>query len=145
MEMSEINFTLLNKNEEKNEETKLDYESKKHNKAPIKCIINFLKDMFPQYDKELLEVIYNYTTNIDETIIKLIEMNKEYDMDNIFENINKELDEYDNIFSEDNISDNNLEENNSQEENNNRGLFSTISNRINRVKYNKGVKYQLLE
>ena len=141
MEMSEINFTLLNKNEE----TKLDYERKKHNKVPIKCIINFLKDMFPQYDEELLEVIYNYTTNLDETIIKIIEMNKEYDMDNIIENINKEFNEYDNIFSEDNISDNNLEENNSQEENNNRGLFSTISNRINRVKYNKGVKYQLLE
>jgi len=114
-------------------------------KIELKYIITFLKDMFPQYDEELLEVIYNYTTNIDETIIKLIEMNKEYDIDNIYENINKELDEYDNIIPDNNISDNNLEENNSQEENNKKGLFSNISNRINRIKYNKGVKYQLLE
>tara|TARA_Y100000590_G_C15671306_1_gene996341 strand:+ start:1358 stop:1672 length:315 start_codon:yes stop_codon:yes gene_type:complete len=44
-------------------------------------IVTFLKDVFPQYDTDVLKTIYNYTTNIDETIKKLLQMNKQYDID----------------------------------------------------------------
>ena len=54
-------------------------------KIELKHIIQFLKDMFPQYDEDILTIIYNYTTNLDETIIKLMDMNKEFDIEQLID------------------------------------------------------------
>ena len=133
---------LIDKSTKKEEEIELKEEEielkeKKINKTQeeikLKHIIKFLKDMFPQYDEEILEIIYNYTTNLDETIIKLIDMNKEYDINYMFESINRDLDEQDKESIE------NTEDFNNPSQ---YSLFSAIKNRWNRT---KGFKYELLE
>tara|TARA_B100001029_G_scaffold137875_1_gene117001 strand:- start:363 stop:767 length:405 start_codon:yes stop_codon:yes gene_type:complete len=133
---------LIDKSTKKEEEIELKEEEielkeKKINKTQeeikLKHIIKFLKDMFPQYDEDILEIIYNYTTNLDETIIKLIDMNKEYDINYMFESINRDLDEQDKESIEDTEDFNNPSQ---------YSLFSAIKNRWNRT---KGFKYELLE
>tara|TARA_B100000700_G_scaffold196576_1_gene216322 strand:- start:1994 stop:2398 length:405 start_codon:yes stop_codon:yes gene_type:complete len=133
---------LIDKSTKKEEEIELKEEEielkeKKINKTQeeikLKHIIKFLKDMFPQYDEDILEIIYNYTTNLDETIIKLIDMNKEYDINYMFESINRDLDEQDKESIE------NTEDFNNPSQ---YSLFSAIKNRWNRT---KGFKYELLE
>jgi len=142
MELHNINCMLIDKSTKKEEEIELKEEEielkeKKINKTQeeikLKHIIKFLKDMFPQYDEDILEIIYNYTTNLDETIIKLIDMNKEYDINYMFESINRDLDEQDKESIEDTEDFNNPSQ---------YSLFSAIKNRWNRT---KGFKYELLE
>ncbi len=142
MELHNINCMLIDKSTKKEEEIELKEEEielkeKKINKTQeeikLKHIIKFLKDMFPQYDEDILEIIYNYTTNLDETIIKLIDMNKEYDINYMFESINRDLDEQDKESIE------NTEDFNNPSQ---YSLFSAIKNRWNRT---KGFKYELLE
>ena len=87
--------------------------------------------MFPQYDEDILTIIYNYTTNLDETIIKLMEMNKEFDIEQLEDDSNKGLKTQINTQT-------NLDESN-------RSFLANISRRLNTLKVNRGIKYQLLE
>ena len=115
-------------NEEIKTETKTEQKSSPLTKIELKHIIQFLKDMFPQYDEDILTVIYNYTTNLDETIIKLMEMNKEFDLEQLIDDTQ--------ITTQTNFDESN---------GSNRSLLSGISSRLNTLKVNRGVKYQLLE
>ena len=115
--------------EETKEETKTE-QREPITKIELKHIIQFLKDMFPQYDEDILTIIYNYTTNLDETIIKLMEMNKEFDIEQLIDISNTKT-----------TNQTNLDKSN----NSNKSLLSGISSRLNTFKVNRGVKYQLLE
>ena len=107
-------------------ETKTEPQTGPITKIELKHIIQFLKDMFPQYDEDVLTIIYNYTTNLDETIIKLMEMNKEFDIEQLVDDFNK-----------------GLTQTNSDESN--RSFLANISRRLNTLKANRGIKYQLLK
>ncbi len=112
-------------------ETKTEPQTGPITKIELKHIIQFLKDMFPQYDEDVLTIIYNYTTNLDETIIKLMEMNKEFDIEQLEDDSNKGLKTQINTQT-------NLDESN-------RSFLANISRRLNTLKVNRGIKYQLLE
>jgi hypothetical protein len=139
--------TLLEENNS-NDDTKSKEETKTESqtepqtepitKIELKHIIQFLKDMFPQYDEDILTIIYNYTTNLDETIIKLMDMNKEFDIEQLIDNSYKDLNSQ--VDSQTNTQTNFDESNGS-----NRSLLSSISSRLNILKVNRSVKYQLLE
>lgn len=48
--------------------------------------INFIKEMYPQYDEDVINIIYNYNNcNIDKTVQNLMKMNEEYDIDIIIQ------------------------------------------------------------
>ena len=66
--------------------------NKIYEKATTEQILSFLKDVFPQYDEDLLLTIYNYTTNMDETLRTLFQMNKEYDVDVILNHCDRNVD-----------------------------------------------------
>jgi len=124
--------------EETKTESQTETQTEPITKIELKHIIQFLKDMFPQYDEDILTIIYNYTTNLDETIIKLMDMNKEFDIEQLIDNSDKDLNSQ--VDSQTNTQTNFVESNGS-----NRSLLSSISSRLNILKVNRSVKYQLLE
>jgi hypothetical protein len=140
IEMDEIVCKLINDDltnldilpEETKTEPQTEQKPEPITKIELKHIIQFLKDMFPQYDEDILTVIYNYTTNLDETIIKLMEMNKEFDMEQLID---------DTQTATQTTTQTNIDESNGS----NRSLLANISSRLNTLKVNRGVKYQLLE
>ena len=114
------------------EEIKTEPQVEPITKIELKHIIQFLKDMFPQYDEDILTIIYNYTTNLDETIIKLMDMNKEFDIEQLIDDTQT-------------ATQTNTQTNFDESTGTNRSLLSSISSRLNILKVNRGVKYQLLE
>ena len=150
IEMNEIVYKLVNEdlknldtlqdeiNSSDETKSKEETQTEPITKIELKHIIQFLKNMFSQYDEDILTVIYNYTTNLDETIIKLMEMNKEFDIDKLIDDSDKDLNSQTNTLTN---TLTNFDESNGV----NRSLLSSISNRLNTFKVNRGVKYQLLE
>tara|TARA_Y100000310_G_C20377589_1_gene666456 strand:+ start:307 stop:669 length:363 start_codon:yes stop_codon:yes gene_type:complete len=86
MDVNDIQCNLLSDSDENNTQ-----ENKTQDQPTQEQIISFLKDLFPQYDEDVLFAIYTYTTNLDETLKKLFQMNKVYDIDAILNHCKKNV------------------------------------------------------